>query len=533
MGLEKIPPDKITSSTLPIPDEVQFANEEKINSWFSIKRLDTNHVSVPDTYEGQTEYMKCKQIRLYPTKDQRSILMSMFQTYRRIYNFALKEFKQLRHIKRFEIILRAIMYNFLGSNAKKARDKTIAVTKLKTQIEEFSVSCPVFQEIQSAITDRVSITQKYQNIKKKAIKFNEILNESLFFLDKQRFRDYIKTCLPDSLKMEGYVGTYSQAIFDVVKSYDSAMGLKRAGIIKHFRLRYKKKSNPKLCLVIESQNFSKDANGFYISTIKNIKSSSSLKGIDCDCRLVYNANTNKFILNVPCNYTLKIKTKRNEICSLDPGVRAFQTVYSEGNCFQVGRDLEKLSVKVEKINRVHKILCLIGKKKPINVMFDRNTNKAKFTVKETVNKIRSKDDRTKDLKKKLKKFLSRLRSKVSNQVKDMHYKTALFLCNRFQTILIGNMSTKSITNKRKTLNKKTKRMCLALSHYKFRYIMQHMASKRGNEISVVDESYTSKTCGRCGNIKKLCGQEFYNCDICGLVINRDVNGARNILIKNT
>ena len=42
----------------------------------------------------------------------------------------------------------------------------------------------------------------------------------------------------------------------------------------------------------------------------------------------------------------------------------------------------------------------------------------------------------------------------------------------------------------------------------------------------------SKTCSNCGNLKEnLRGNHNYNCNKCGININRDINGARNIYIK--
>lgn len=56
--------------------------------------------------------------------------------------------------------------------------------------------------------------------------------------------------------------------------------------------------------------------------------------------------------------------------------------------------------------------------------------------------------------------------------------------------------------------------------------------ERKKELKICTEEYTSKTCGRCGTIKKdLKTQENYKCEKCGLEIDRDINGARNRLIK--
>ena len=77
-------------------------------------------------------------------------------------------------------------------------------------------------------------------------------------------------------------------------------------------------------------------------------------------------------------------------------------------------------------------------------------------------------------------------------------------------------------------------MC-TLSHYKFR---QRLLNKSREypwcTVSIVNEAYTSKTCGRCGVInEKLGGNEIFKCINlnCGLVADRDIHAARNILLR--
>ena len=88
--------------------------------------------------------------------------------------------------------------------------------------------------------------------------------------------------------------------------------------------------------------------------------------------------------------------------------------------------------------------------------------------------------------------------------------------------------------KRRVINNDTARRLLMWSHYKFRQRLLHKARQWGRTVVIVNEAYTSKTCTRCGwqNDQLGCAKVFI-CRECHLRIDRDVNGARNILLRNT
>ena len=79
-----------------------------------------------------------------------------------------------------------------------------------------------------------------------------------------------------------------------------------------------------------------------------------------------------------------------------------------------------------------------------------------------------------------------------------------------------------------------RRVLLIYKHYQFKTKLEYKSSCMEKSIvKVVDESFTSKTCGNCGYIKKdLKNAEIYNCNKCHLEIDRDINGVRNIMLKN-
>ncbi len=67
-------------------------------------------------------------------------------------------------------------------------------------------------------------------------------------------------------------------------------------------------------------------------------------------------------------------------------------------------------------------------------------------------------------------------------------------------------------------------------------VLSYKAESAGMRVIPVPYEYTSQTCGRCHNVKKgedklQRGERIYNCKVCGLIMGRDINAAKNILEK--
>ena len=74
---------------------------------------------------------------------------------------------------------------------------------------------------------------------------------------------------------------------------------------------------------------------------------------------------------------------------------------------------------------------------------------------------------------------------------------------------------------------------LTWSHYGFRETLKAKAELHP-WVNVIecDECYTSKTCGKCGELNsKLGSSKTFRCDKCDYVADRDINGARNVMIR--
>ena len=141
-------------------------------------------------------------------------------------------------------------------------------------------------------------------------------------------------------------------------------------------------------------------------------------------------------------------------------------------------------------------------------------------------KLENKIDKLKSIKKT--NNCNKLKTKVCNIVKDFQWKISSFLCKTYKTILLPVFESKSML---KNLNSKINRYLNILSHYQFQEKMKYQSKKYGNNLIIVDESYTSKTCGNCGILTNIGSSKTHICSICKTVSERDYNAGRNIMLK--
>ena len=200
--------------------------------------------------------------------------------------------------------------------------------------------------------------------------------------------------------------------------------------------------------------------------------------------------------------TQKVCIDKESVCSLDPGVRKFLTGYSpEGSGFVLGCNTSKVLDKC--IRRIDKrkdnLESRIWKERQIK------TKKAKHKVYIYRKKYR------------------KVEEKAHNVVKDLHYKSAHFLCQSFDTILYPYFNSKSCMQGK--LNGLVKRRMNMLSFFKFlERLKQTSTFYPGVNIRRGSEAYTSKQCGRCGIINEgLGGNEVFKCKYCGLDADRDMH----------
>ena len=135
-----------------------------------------------------------------------------------------------------------------------------------------------------------------------------------------------------------------------------------------------------------------------------------------------------------------------------------------------------------------------------------------------------------------------IKRKCRNQTRDWQHKQSLNLLRntKASTIIVGDLSPKQMTGKKngkikgkkKKYQKSVNRGVHNTGHLgRFIELLTYKAKKLGKRVTVIDERDTTKTCAVCGHIKErmLLSERIYQCEICGIVRDRDQNSAINIM----
>jgi len=205
------------------------------------------------------------------------------------------------------------------------------------------------------------------------------------------------------------------------------------------------------------------------------------------------------------------KSEALSIVALDPGVRTFQTAFSGTDAVSYGESF----VNDRLVPLMLELDGLLSARDKLHC-----EEKSKQWVK----------DRLKNINRRIHK----VRARQQNLVADLHRRVAYDLVSNHDVILLPTFETKQMVSRRdetrkRFLRRQTVRGMLGLAHYKFKQTLKWMAVKYGKTIVDVNESYTSKTLWDGSILKNLGGKASILFQ--GKRVNRDIHGARNILIR--
>lgn len=290
-----------------------------------------------------------------------------------------------------------------------------------------SISTPIEQwEKEDMIARKIRIypTQNQKKLLKQWMGTRRyVYNKVLFAIknnkEKINFMDlrnkYVTSKNNDSLKdweMDVPKDIRAGAIRDLVKNYNTAFSnLKKANII-YFRMSFcKKKDTPSIEIPKSAMKWSKDK-GFSIYKTYNLgqikaskkQSKKDYNEIKHDCRLLF--KNNHWYIIIPIKKKREKIELRSKICSLDPGITTFQTVYSPNKVYKFQRNptiLKQLQLKLDKMQSL----------------------RDKKLIKKQHYKRRER----------------KLYQRQEDLIDDLHYKTANILTREYKIILLPNFES--------------------------------------------------------------------------------------------
>jgi putative transposase len=124
------------------------------------------------------------------------------------------------------------------------------------------------------------------------------------------------------------------------------------------------------------------------------------------------------------------------------------------------------------------------------------------------------------------KKVSHIYERLGNLRDNFAHQLSHRIVNDYNIICLEDIDIKNLIEKKPYMAKSV----LDASWNRFRTYVTYKAESAGRKVVMVNPAYTSQMCSSCGSIvKKDLSVRVHNCLKCGLVMDRDLNAAKNIL----
>lgn len=294
--------------------------------------------------------------------------------------------------------------------------------------------------------------------------------------------------LPRAMR-DGAVQEACQSVLNAIAKF------KRIGEVQ--RVSFKSRKDTQHSFFLRNDKWSKDRRGFSVRELGKMRFAEPLPDSLRDGRIIKNGD--KWYVALPETKKRNLAENQGRLCALDPGVRTFQTFFSDHHCGHLGE---------QDMQRVTRLALQLD-----DLLSRRDTVKSKR------NKLS------------LSKAATRIRQKISSLIDELHWKVAKFLTDNFDVILLPTFETSQMVGKAcRRIRKKSVRQMLTLKHYQFSQRLEQKCFECGKKLVRVCEAYTSKTASWTGEvIHNLGGRKQIKSG--GFTVERDENGARGIFLR--
>lgn len=203
---------------------------------------------------------------------------------------------------------------------------------------------------------------------------------------------------------------------------------------------------------------------------------------------------------------IEIRDEQTEPIGIDLGVKDF-AVFSNGTVYSninKSRTIKRATKTLKRLQRRASHQYEKMKKKEGNIRYEKSANLLK-------------------LEKKILKTYKRISNIRDNYI---HQITIALVKTKPEYIVIEDLNVSGMMK-----NRHLSKAVMNQKFYEFRRILTYKCSLYGIPLFIADHFYpSSKTCSRCGHIKKdlKLNERVYRCPKCGLEIDRDLNAAINL-----
>lgn len=354
---------------------------------------------------------------------------------------------------------------------------------------------------------RIYLSKAQQNVLEKALSscrwlYNHFLEERRTLYRKNKTKiscfDQIKKIPKLKKKKPELQNVYSQTLQDVVRRLDKAFQSFFRRVKENKNGKKQKPGYPRFkgywrydSLIYPQSGFELKDNKLNLAKIGSLKIRLHRK-IEGNVKTltIRKTRTNKWYacFSVENNKIPKKKEIKNTV-GIDMGLNSFLTT-DQGEKIDNPKYLIKLERKISQLQRWH------SKKK----LKSKNRDKSRLKV-------------------------AQLYEKITNQRLDFLHKLSNKLVKDFQFIAFEKLNIKGMMK-----NKYLSKSISDASWNKFLQQLTYKAEEAGVWTVKVNSKNTTQVCSGCNHfVKKTLAKRIHKCPNCGLVIDRDINAARNIL----
>lgn len=431
-----------------------------------------------------------------PSKQQRKIIDGWIHTSRFVYNKTVDAINKGHKPNHFNLRDKLVTENTKKNNKDKEYLSCIedleSLTIQKKKIEKELKACRTVNiELNNQLSClKIEIKEK-EELKKELIK-------SLVAEKNDEVCDWeLKT--PKDIR--------SIAVSDVCDAHKTGFANLKLGNIKYFKIHFKKKTCPDKCIGV-SKSLVKNRKGViriapsffegrggceFKMGKKTIKKYRDLE-FEHDMRMVKQKYSYWLLVPIPQETNNPKPSTPYSYCGIDPGVRTFMTVFETNDCIEYQHNEDAL----KKLNAKHNVL--LNRKK--NNIFEKRA---------------------------LKRKLNKIESRKSNLIDELQWKVIHDILNINDVVFYGDIKSHNIS--KKSNNRVLNRSFNDLKFYKFKQRLLFKATEKNKLVISVNEAFTSQTCSFCGKMYKPGCSKVYDCTHCHKRMDRDINAAKNILMK--